>query len=737
MSPLDSRKAILFAIGASATFGSCRNVTAELMRSSAIVSSALSINEFESIEWKRGGSIREYDVLSWFCFDSISDQQTKQHVQSLVSLEMDGQSRRKTLSQIDPNHISAIPQPSARKPSRPSQVQHQQQQQQQPLYASNPHHQRQSSYGEGRLSYAPGASQGLGVSGQRRSSAYNSGHRNSSLGGIGVLSQTNSQAPNKDPRPIRDKGFKDNAIHKIINFLQENGYPQHVVQKTLTTPTQKEFVSIFQFLYHLFDPNFQFVKKIDEDVLYCIKSIKYPFADSISRSQLTAVGSPHSWPNMLAMLVWMVDTASIVGRLLKNEIPVDDADADNPDKMYFNHFLTKAYQVFLAGADDYSEMERDLEQESDKQNEHMLMEIERLGDGNERLEKELSDLKESQPPLRSLEKEREILVSDKTKFRDYIARLDQKRARIVDSNAKLSQMLADYENEFEKLGQDKIKLQEQVDMQNISATDVEKMNSEHEALIKNLEIATAQVQEASSHVFEKERTAQSKLDSLDKAIQTYNSIGYKIGVIPVNAAHAKGLHYELDFSNPLESGKSWLGSRPDTLLNANLRGEIRPALAQLRQDLGTEVHQHQDEYIRLGELLDQVNEGLNDKKEELEALEARLGTTIEQFNEIRDTTAAESSASNAQAETLERDLAMMRNSAQNGLIHLDQRAQSVSIEYEQLVHASNALREELIRDVVKTLDEVIQFKLHIQTSLETLSAEADEVELEAGIQGAE
>lgn len=503
-------------------------------------------------------------------------------------------------------------------------------------------------------------------------------------------------------------------MHRIICFLQESGYPQHVVQKTLTTPTQKEFVTIFQYLYHQFDPNFQFVRKIDEDVLYCIKALKYPFADSISRSQLTAVGSPHSWPNMLAMLFWMVESLQIMDRLFKNEILVEDIEADNPDKMYFNHFLTKAYQVFLAGADDYSEMERELEHQSDKQNEHMLMDIERLGDENEKLDRELRDMKENQPPLRSLEKERDILTSDKTKFKDYIARLDQKRARVVDSNAKLVQMLAEYETEFENLGLEKTKLQEQIDAQDISATDVEKMNSEHEALMKNLEIATNQVQEASSQVFEKERAAQTKLDQLDKAIQTYNSIGYKIGVIPANAQHAKGTRYELDFTSPLELGKSWLGARPEQLVNANLRADIRPALAQLRQDLGTEVHQHQDEYIRLSELLDQVNEGLNDKKEELEALEAKLGTTIEQFNEIRDTTTAESSASNAQAETLERDLAMMRNSAQNGLIQLDQRAQSVSIEYEQLVHSSNTLREELIRDVVRTLDDVIQFKLHIQ-----------------------
>lgn len=403
---------------------------------------------------------------------------------------------------------------------------------------------------------------------------------------------------------------------------------------------------------------------------------------------------------------------------MRPEIIIEDHDADNPDKLYFNHFLTKAYQVFLAGADDYSEMERELEDESDQQNEATLAEIERLEDDNQRLNKELHELDVSQPPLQALHKEREILLSDKTKFKEYINRLDQKRARVADSNAKLAQMLAEAETAFEQMGEEKGQLQEQVDAQDISATDVEKMNSEHEALIKNLEIATSQLHEASSQVFERERLAQDKMDDLDKAVQTYNSIAYNIGVIPRSAPRAKNMAYELEFHNPLEINKTWLGSQPHELVNIDLRHVTKPALSSLRENLGSEVHEHQNECIRLTELLDQVNEGLNDKKEELEALEAKLGSTIEQFNEIRDTTTAESSASNAQAETLERDLATMRNTAQNGLIQLDQKAQSVSIEHEQLLHSSSVVRDELVRDVFKALDDVIQFKLHIQVRID-------------------
>lgn len=224
---------------------------------------------------------------------------------------MDAQSRRKTLSAIDPNHLSSIPQPSARKPSRPSQVP-------QAPY-NNPNHQRKSSYGDSRLSYAPSHSQvPPNQSQQRRSSVYASqGHRNSSMGGFGVLSQNSSQVPKKDPRPVRDKQFKDQSVQKIMTYLQESGYCQEVTQRTLTKPTQKEFISIFQYLYHRFDPNFQFSnKKPDADnVLNCLKLLKYPFMDSISKSQLGTAGNQQSWHNILAVLTWMVELLIIIERI--------------------------------------------------------------------------------------------------------------------------------------------------------------------------------------------------------------------------------------------------------------------------------------------------------------------------------------------------------------------------------------------------------------------------------------
>jgi kinetochore protein NDC80 len=92
---------------------------------------------------------------------------------------------------------------------------------------------------------------------------------------------------------------------------------------------------------------------------------------------------------------------------------------------------------------------------------------------------------------------------------------------------------------------------------------------------------------------------------------------------------------------------------------------------------------------------------------------------------------AETSASNAEMEKLERELQQMRITAQNGMLQLEQRSQSVGIEYDQLVHASHAIKEDVYREVVRILEEVIKFKLNVQTGLESLQDELDGVLAEA------
>src|SRR5271170_2923824 len=104
----------------------------------------------------------------------------------------------------------------------------------------------------------------------RRSSTYASTGRPSS---IGFLSQTGSQIQ-KDPRPVKDKTYMANCQRNILDYLISANYPVPISLKTLQVPTAKDFATIFKFLYNRMDPNYQFVKKIEDEVVSCLKALK-------------------------------------------------------------------------------------------------------------------------------------------------------------------------------------------------------------------------------------------------------------------------------------------------------------------------------------------------------------------------------------------------------------------------------------------------------------------------------
>lgn len=119
----------------------------------------------------------------------------------------------------------------------------------------------------------------------------------------------------KDTRPIKDKLFQASCHQTILNHFQAIPRAPPINQKSVTSPTQNEFQLMFKFLYtSVIDEDFVFGKggrKFEEECIGLLKDLRYPSADQLSRTAITAPGSPHQWPALLAMLAWMVDIATV------------------------------------------------------------------------------------------------------------------------------------------------------------------------------------------------------------------------------------------------------------------------------------------------------------------------------------------------------------------------------------------------------------------------------------------
>jgi kinetochore protein NDC80 len=119
----------------------------------------------------------------------------------------------------------------------------------------------------------------------------------------------------KDTRPIRDKTFQHMCANEVLDYLQQRQFKYPITLKTLTSPTNKDFQTIFIFLINdVIDPNFQWGRagrKMEDDIILLLKDHRYRSADTISKSSLAAVGSMHAWPNVLAMLHWLVNLSLV------------------------------------------------------------------------------------------------------------------------------------------------------------------------------------------------------------------------------------------------------------------------------------------------------------------------------------------------------------------------------------------------------------------------------------------
>jgi kinetochore protein NDC80 len=230
-----------------------------------------------------------------------------------------------------------------------------------------------------RKSFAPGASvfqtpapsstPNFEQSAQRRSSVFKS-RTSHGPGATGIKQSFFQQAPMPatpptDPRRLKDAATRSHMAQELLEFLTHNNFEmesKHVLSnKAMTSPTQKDFNCMFQWLYNRIDPSYRFQKSIDQEVPILLKQMRYPFEKSIMKSQIAAVGG-NNWYTFLGLLHWMMQLARLMQAYEAGTY--DDACFEagydvSGDRIIFD-FLSDAYSTWLS-AEDGEEDENDEE----------------------------------------------------------------------------------------------------------------------------------------------------------------------------------------------------------------------------------------------------------------------------------------------------------------------------------------------------------------------------------------
>ncbi|KAI7158536.1 HEC/Ndc80p family protein-like protein [Hortaea werneckii] len=578
----------------------------------------------------------------------------------------------------------------------------------------------------------------------------------------------------QDPRRLRDPNTRAVMGQELMEFLAQRNFEMEMkhtlTHKTMTSPTQKDFNLMFHFLYHCIDPSYRFQKNIDAEVPPLLKQLRYPFEKNISKSQLAAVGG-NNWSTFLGLLHWMMNLAKMMEQYSTGvyDSACEESGYDvAADRITFN-FLSDAYKEWLSiedDDDDEAEAQRRIQPHVDAMaakfeaaNQSNLEQVKMLEAESKSLQDQIDELSKSAPKLAKLDETIKVLEEDKGKFEQYNQSMEAKVEKYLHRADLLQQEIEKCEAELQEATSERDELQRKVDEQGLSVQDIDRMNTERDRLQRGVESTQQKLEESKDRCNKKESETAAKLEELETVIERYNRIGYQIGIIPTTAPHAQGQDLELkltlnsgpDFSSsqmgtsqqandPSSSSDRLLstpttGYQPTHLLPPNHIPTTKRALQSLRTTISERRTQALDDDMTKSDILQKTTEALEDKYSELETLGHRKRAAEEEWEKMREILSAQGMASEAQIERMEKELGRMRREVGESVQILEQREMGVGLEYEQLTLHSSALREELHTELERMLNEIIRFKIHIQSSLEGYEEfVADEVERECSEQ---
>jgi len=125
--------------------------------------------------------------------------------------------------------------------------------------------------------------------------------------------------PGRDPRDLRSQQFKQTTLQTVIEFLRSVEYQGDLTMKTLSSLPAREVQSLVKALYSCIEPGFRWGVpynagsdyrgqpiRFEDQFLPMLKSLGYPYADSITKATLQTPGSMPNMPHTLGILHWLV-----------------------------------------------------------------------------------------------------------------------------------------------------------------------------------------------------------------------------------------------------------------------------------------------------------------------------------------------------------------------------------------------------------------------------------------------
>lgn len=568
-----------------------------------------------------------------------------------------------------------------------------------------------------------------------------------------------------DPRPIKSQAFKEQAGATITQFFQRHPRAPQITEKSMVSPAQIDFQNQFKFLIMVvLDDDYVFGKggrKFEEECIQLLKDLEYPALSGLSRTAITAPGSPTNWSSLIAMLLWLVELAEVrLSHLLPflasplhsslTDPPlyscltlamldrrartgcrvrcIPTTTSSRPNRSLSTHrrctncicgttsrtptpsgtrarrsvrrrtpswkttFVRSPFAVsstFLTDAASQQQLTLlgDLDAERKFQSFDEEMEAnERLIEQCQREWAELTSKPVSphipplprtlsavgltsvsrlpvveQDPLLLLNEEYGKFESDRKKFISLIDHQSQKRTKILQQTALLtdnitqirsssltsndcrpvlstewftdvlyacaSHLLPSTEAAQTSLQAELSSVQAAVQAQGLSVEEVTRLNTDHETLKNAFEETRQKAAEARQDLWAREMAVSRRGDQLETLVGEYNQFVYRLGLHPSPPPEVADVHFLLLFEAS--------GTTEQEMLTGDVKGTIAPALGRLLSRRRLEITDVEGTIIKADHDLDELTQRVEALKEEIDIRAGRVKSTSDQAESQR------------------------------------------------------------------------------------------------------
>ncbi|GFO40239.1 kinetochore protein ndc80 homolog [Plakobranchus ocellatus] len=531
--------------------------------------------------------------------------------------------------------------------------------------------------------------------------------------GIGVRGRTDVP---KDLRPISDKRYQSQCISSLLEFLTSHKYPHPISHKLLSSPSNKDFFNMFEFVMGHFWESYKLGPKMQEEVPSTLKLLGYPF--SLPKTYLYSVGSPHTWPHLLAALNWMIELvqiqSSIAGRIdqLMFEPTDDDFDGIPDDKISFD-YREKTFNAFMAGADTFDMENQELEK--------ILFEkyhggdIHEIIEENKRLEAMVEDAEKMEERITALKEDKKNQKQNEKRLQEYAEQLRRHKMALVAETEKNKDELAIIKSDLEKEDARLHAMQLAYENQELKPADVERLKADQDRLHAQMEQLEKHTADISADNWKVNMEQAKQNEKLDAEVAKYNRLAISLKLVPESAEFADGKDFRLH-----------AGCGSDVVMD--FETTVKPKMTLMKKNLNEQYRSKKKEHFSLMCDTEKMQELLNEKKERLMQKENELAQMESDIDLLKQTSSSEHKSVSEELRRLEQEVTQLGTSLTQAETDRDKLVEQYVITQNSLASA----KEEALHEVSKMREMKDEMKARVEDHAHSVKRK-----LEAVLQQAE